>query len=229
MDYSFLSSVTLFQGMTEAELAAVLSCLKSSVVWYEKNQMIYAAGSRAAQIGVVLSGAVLIEQDDVWGNRSILDKLETGQVFGETYACLPDEPLMVTVTADQRAQILFLNLNQALHTCTANCVFHNRLIDNLLRILAFKNLALSRKISHTAPKTIRDKLLAYFSFYAMRQGTLDFVIPFNRQQLADYLSVDRSALSAELSKMQKDGLILYHKNHFTLISGPPPVGDTAYH
>lgn len=217
MNFLFLTETPLFRGITAQELEDMLACLGTDVRSYEKGQMIYRTGDVVTSLGVVLSGSVLIENDDIWGNTTVLDCVGPGQIFAETYACTPDEPLMVNVVAAEPAQILFLNVGRVLHACSNACGHHTALIHNLLTLSAQKNLNLSRKIFHTSPKTIRGRLLSYLSYQSMRSGSSTFTIPFNRQQLADYLNVDRSALSNELSKMQRDGLIRVERNHFTLL------------
>ena len=216
MNYKFLSNTVLFQGVAEADIPSILNCLGTEEKQFPKNTVIYHTGEIVSSLGVVLSGAVCIENDDIWGNKSILDYVEPGQVFAETYACISEEPLMVNVVAADICEILFLNARRLLCPCTANCSYHNRLIRNLLTISSQKNLNLSNRIFHTSSKSIRGRLLSYLSFQATRQGTHEFDIPFNRQQLADYLNVDRSALSNELSKMQKEGILTCRKNHFHL-------------
>lgn len=217
MNFLFLTETPLFRGITAQELEDMLACLGTDVRSYEKGQMIYRTGDVITSLGVVLSGSVLIENDDIWGNTTVLDCVGPGQIFAETYACTPDEPLMVNVVAAEPAQILFLNVGRVLHACSNACGHHTALIHNLLTLSAQKNLNLSRKIFHTSPKSIRGRLLSYLSYQSMRSGSSTFTIPFNRQQLADYLNVDRSALSNELSKMQRDGLIRVERNHFTLL------------
>lgn len=216
MKYSFLTGTALFCGIPEEELEMLLECLKAEQKSFEKGSVIYHAGDSIQAFGVVLSGSVRIESDDVWGNKSILDQIGEGQVFAETYACVPGEPLMVNVVAAEDTAVLFLNTARLLHTCSHGCACHSRLVQNLLAVSAQKNLTLSRRIFHTSPKSIRGRLLSYLSFQAARQRRQDFHIPFNRQQLADYLGVDRSALSAELGRMQKEGLLETRKNHFLL-------------
>ncbi len=217
MDFIFLSKTPLFRGMTPQETETLLGCLSPSSKTFQRGSVIYHAGDIINTIGIVLSGSVSIENDDVWGNKSILDRVGSGQVFAETYACTPGVPLMITVVAVEPSEILLLDIGHVLHVCSNACGFHNKLIQNLLSIASQKNLHLSRRIFHTSSKSIRGRLLSYLSFQASQQGSLSFEIPFNRQQLADYLSVDRSAMSNELSKMQKDGLIEVRRNHFTLI------------
>ena len=218
MDYQFLASTRLFHGSTPQEVEAMLTCLQASKKTYARGEMILRAGDTARSIGLILSGSVSIEADDAWGNKSILDQAHCGQVFAETYACVPDEPLMISVVAAQPCEILFLDMSRVLHICANACGFHNALVRNLLAIASQKNLNLSRRIFHTSSKTIRGRLLSYLSFQAVHQGSREFEIPFNRQQLADYLSVDRSAMSNELSKMQRDGLLTVDRNHFILLS-----------
>lgn len=217
MDYIFLSKTNLFRGTSAEEIKSMLHCLNAEKKSFLKNEVIYHAGNTVTSLGMVLSGSAFIENDDLWGNKSVLDLILPGQVFGETYASLPGEPLMFHVVASEATEVLFLNVNRLIKVCPNSCEHHSKLIQNLLCIFAQKNLNLTRRSLHTAPKSIRSRLLSYLSAQAIRQGRRDFVIPFNRQQLADYLNVDRSALSNELSKMQRDGLIQVEKNHFRLL------------
>ena len=216
MNYNFLSKTALFRGTKETEVKDMLSCLSCYSKIYDKNQTIYQAGENVESLGLVLYGGVNIELDDLWGNKSIFSHVEAGQIFAETYACLPGERLMVNVVASEKSEILFLNTKKIMQTCPNSCAYHHNLIYNLLQISAEKNLELSSRIIHTSSKSIRDRLLSYFSQQALQNGSYNFTIPFNRQQLADYLNVERSAMSNELSKMQKDGLLSYEKNSFKL-------------
>lgn len=219
MDFISLSKTALFRGATPREVAEMLSCLGAEQRQYSKGELICRAGDVVTALGMVLSGSVLIENDDLWGNATVLDCVGPGQIFAETYACVPGEPLMVNVVAAGPAQVLFLNVNRVLQVCSRNCAHHGRLVRNLLSISAQKNLNLSRKIFHTSSKSIRGRLLSYLSYQAVRSGSRSFTIPFNRQQLADYLNVDRSALSNELGKMQRDGLLKVEKSRFELLRG----------
>ena len=220
MDLDFLTQTQLFRNIPVGELSGLLNCLRAVRRQYEKGAVLCSAGERTASIGLVLSGSVHIESDDVWGNKSILSSVGPGQVFAETYACLPDEPLMVSVTAAEDTAVLFLHAPHMLAPCTQTCICHAQLIRNLLFVSARKNLELSRRAFHTAPKTIRGRLLSYLSMQAIRTGSDSFSIPFDRQQLADYLGVDRSALSAELGRMRRDGLLDFKKNRFRLHGTP---------
>lgn len=216
MKFDFLTQTPLFQGMSETEAQTALECLDCEHKRYSKGAVIYRAGDRIEAMGLILAGSVNIENNDVWGNKSILDNIGPGQVFAEAYACIPGEPLMVSVVAAESAEILFLNTSRLCREGANSCPCYGRLIYNLLTVTAQKNLNLSRRIFHTSPKTIRKRLLSYLSFQAVRQGSCRFTIPFNRQQLADYLGVDRSALSHELSKMRREGLLTFEKNTFCL-------------
>ena len=216
MNYQFLTTTLLFQGMSAKEAEGMLSCLNAYEKKYKKGEIIYHAGERIESMGLVLSGAVNITIDDLWGNSTILGLSSPGQLFAETYACIPGEPLMVNVTAGENSDILFLNATRLMTTCKNACPFHSRLIQNLLQITALKNLALSMRNVHTSSKSIRGRLISYLSEQARRSGSCIFTIPFNRQQLAEYLGVDRSALSNELSKMKQEGILNYKKEHFQL-------------
>lgn len=181
----------------------------------KKGDVILNAGSIVTDIGLVLSGSVRIEHTDLWGNKSILGITPAGGVFAESYACIPNEPMMVDAIANEDCDILFINVPKLFMPCSA-CLSQNRLIQNLVMISAGKNLQLSRRSLHTSPKTIRGRLFSYFSQQVSAQGSRKIVIPFDRQQLADYLNLDRSALSKELGKMRNDGLIEYNKNTFEI-------------
>lgn len=216
MDFMFLSHTVLFRGTTPEEVERMVACLGAVERQFDKGEVLCHAGDSVESLGLVLSGGVNIESHDSWGNTSILSHVAPGQIFAETYACLPGEPLMVDVVAAAHTDVLFLNTVRVLQTCPDTCAHHAKLIRNLLFVLAQKNLNLSRRIFHTSPKTIRGRLLSYLSFQAIRQGSSRFTIPFNRQQLADYLDVDRSALSKELGKMRNEGLLTFTKNKFDL-------------
>lgn len=222
LDTRFLSNTILFQGTSPQEIEDMLGCLQAERKTFQKGEIIYHMGDAVPAMGLVLSGSVSIENDDIWGNKSILDTASVGQVFAETYACVPAEPMMVSVVASEKTEVLFLNVSRILQVCSNNCSHHGKIIRNLLSISARKNLNLSRRIFHTSTKSIRGRLLSYLSYQAMKNGSKTFDIPFSRQQLADYLSVDRSALSNELSKMQKDGLLKANRSHFVLLE---PIED----
>lgn len=211
-----LSDTQLFLGLTEKEITTLLQCLHARQKMYRKGEIILSEGKPTRQMGIVLSGMAVISSSDVWGVNSILGSASPGTVFAEAYACSPGEPLMISVYASEDTSVLFLDIHRVLSSCTSACRFHARLIRNLLTVCASKNLQLSRRILHTSSKSIRGRLLSYFSECVKKTGSLSFEIPYSRQQLADYLSVDRSALSNELSKMQKDGLIQYHRNHVSI-------------
>src|SRR5699024_8999030 len=160
--------------------------------------------------GLLLSGEVHIVQDDLWGKESILSRVGPGELFSEAYAAVPGTVSLVNAIAARESRVLLLNITRAMQPCAQACPFHRHLVRNFLACMAEKNLRLAQKITHTLPKTIRGRVLSYLSAEAIRQGGRSFTIPFSRQQLADYLCVERSALSAELSKMRQDGLIDFH-------------------
>ena len=217
LNYHFLSKTALFIGCSDDDIKKMLDCFGVKEKTFLKGEAIFRIGDTTSDIGMVLSGSVTIERDDIWGNRAIIATVGMGQIFAETYACIPGEVMMVNAVAAESSSILFLNVGRVLTLCPSSCGFHSRLLQNLLSAMAAKNLVLTRKISHITPKSIRDRLLSYFSFQVIKQGCYTFDIPFDRQQLADYLSVERSALSGELSKMKRDGLIEYKKNRFTIL------------
>lgn len=207
-----LANTQLFYGLTEEEITSLLGCMDAERRSYKKGEVILSEGSITENAGIVLSGMAMISCCDIWGNNSILGNAAPGAVFAEVYACIPGQPLLVTVSAAEDTSILFMNVGRILTACTNACPFHARLARNLLHICAHKSLQLSQRIQHTSSKSVRGRLMSYFSECAKRAGSNSFLIPYNRQQLADYLNVDRSAMCNELSKMQKDGIIEYEKN-----------------
>lgn len=217
MNTAFLTKTALFHGVTEPEVRALLPCLRVREKTYQKDAVVFRAGTAISDIGVVEEGSVNIVVNFYWGNSRIFGHVGKGEIFAENYAAIPGKELLCDVVAAEKTKIILLNLQSMLSSCEKNCAFHNRLIQNLVRISAMKNLALSNRMMHIASKSIRERLLSYLSEQSTEQQGAHFTIPFSRQQLADYLGVDRSALSNELSKMQKDGLITFRKNEFTLI------------
>ena len=206
----------LFSGVSERELEAMLACLRPETRDYPKDAFVLRAGDTAEAVGLVLSGTILMLQEDVWGNRNILSKAGPGQIFAAAYACAPGSVLNVSVLAETPVTVLFLNVGRVLTLCPAACAHHSRIIRNLLGELAGKNLRLGEKLTHMGQRTTRAKIMSYLSAEAQRLGTYELDIPFSRQQLADYLGVERSGLSLELGKMKQDGLLEFHKNHFEL-------------
>ncbi len=214
--FPVIRSATLFSGISAEELTAMLACLGAEKKNFPKESFVLRAGDTAEAIGLVLAGTVLIVQEDIWGNRNILSKAGPGQTFAAAYACAPGSRLNVSVLAETPVTVLFLNVKRILNVCPSACAHHSRVIRNLLGELAGKNLRLGEKLTYMGQRTTRAKIMSYLSAEAQRLGTYEFDIPFSRQQLADYLGVERSGLSLELGKMKKDGVLDYHKSHFTL-------------
>lgn len=214
MEQSALSNNMLFLGMNEAEIKEALRLLEAREKRYERGELIFHAGSLTSLMGIVLAGSVTVESNDVWGNRTILSHVGRNQVFAETYAFLREEPLLVDVAANEACHILFLRIDML---SAVGRELSNKLLANLLMISAHKNLHLSGRSFHTSPKTIRGRVMSYLNSVLIQTGKQEFDLPFNRQQLADYLNVERTALSKELGKMQKDGLFTVRKNHFVVL------------
>jgi len=212
-----LKTVKLFEDIKEADLQPLLSCLSARMVHYNSGQTIFLSGESIKQFGIVLSGQVNVVQDDYYGNRSILARIDVGNMFGESFACAEAETLPVSVIATTESEILFIDCHRLSSPCANACSFHSRLIQNMLRIVSMKNIDLTQKIEFTSKRTTREKLMAYLSAEAKKAGSNKFSIPFNRQELADYLSVERSAMSAELSKLKNDNVLKFHKNEFELL------------
>ena len=214
---NIIKTSSLFEGIADTDLESLLQCLGGKFVEYEKKESIFISGNTADVIGLVLDGSVEISRSDLFGNRTILGKLSQGELFGEAFACAGVDILPVDVIAVSNCNILLMNYRRIITTCTSSCIFHNRLIENMLRIIAMKNIYLNGKIEVLSARTIREKLMTYLNSQAVQSKSYSFTIPFNRQDLADYLSVDRSALSREMGAMQSDGLMKVTGNKFLLM------------
>lgn len=214
-----LKNHPLFQGLSESDIDRLhhSACMRSQ--FFEKNQTVFHAGDRICEIGIVQTGTVYIEMIDLWGNKSILSSIAPGQIFAETYA-LCREPLQVDVIAAAPSEILFLNLDLLTRSFSAEGGCSDAIMQNLFAICVQKNLILSNRIFCTTPKTVRGRLLVYLSSESTKAGATSFTIPFDRQGMADYLNLDRSALSKELGRMKKEGILDFHKNQFILYQNP---------
>lgn len=213
---SVIATSKLFSGIDEKEIGDMLKCLDAKIADFKKGDLILRAGDITESVCLVIKGCVLVVQDDVWGNRNIISRSVDGQTFAAAYACSYGLPLNVNVYADTFVTIVFLNVKRILTICPSACSRHSRIIRNLLVELAEKNLRFAEKINHIGQRTTKAKLMSYFSAESQKNGRFEFDIPFSRQQLADYLTVERSGLSVELGKMRKEGLIDFHKNHFII-------------
>ena len=216
MDVLIRSS--LFYGMAEEDIGAVLECLHGAIQTFDKGSYLLRGGEQTEVFGILLSGRALIVQEDYWGNRNIVANITPGQLFAESFACSPGARLGVSVAAEEAGAVLWLQASRIFAPCAKSCSHHSQVIRNLVRDLSEKNLRFSEKLTHMGQRSTRDKLLSYLSAEARRHNSSDFSIPFSRQQLSDYLSVDRSGLSVQLGQLQKEGLLRFHKNHFTLLA-----------
>lgn len=219
LPYAFLKKTLLFRGVAEEELPRLFECLAPVRREYAKNELILRQGEDVNFVGLVLFGRAQVIEEDFWGNRSILADAWPGDLFAEAYAFLPGERLRVSVTAAEACVVLLLDAKRLVEVCSSACRFHAQLVQNILAESARKNLTLTRKVSHMSKRTTRAKLLSYLSGQSLAAGGDSFTIPFNRQQLADYLCVDRSAMSNELSRMRNEGLLTFEKARFHLKSG----------
>lgn len=212
-----LQGCPLFAGILPEDMGALLDCLGAQKHGVRKGQQILAEGDPARYVGIVLRGCVQIEKVDYYGNRSILTQASAGEVFAESFACARAAKMPVSAVATENADIVLIPCSRITTGCSNACAFHSRLIANLLEIVAKRNLQLSQKIEITAKRTTREKLMAYLLGQAKLTGSDSFTIPFDRQALADYLQVERSAMSAEISKLRREGILESKKNHFRLL------------
>ena len=214
--YGILERCALFEGIRMEDLGAMLGCIGGRIMDAAKGQVIFQEGDPATYVGLVLSGAVQLVREDYYGNRSIVAHIGPAELFGETYACAAVAALPVSVTANADSKVLLMDCRRITTSCCNACAFHSRIIFNLLRLVATKNLVFDQKIQITSRRSTREKLLAYLMNQAKLQGSSSFTIPYDRQGLADYLEVDRSGLSAEISKLRREGVLECEKNRFAL-------------
>ncbi|GAB1476577.1 Crp/Fnr family transcriptional regulator [Bacillota bacterium] len=214
--HDFLKKHPLFDGISAEDIKHLLSCMDSRKQHFKKGSYIFIAGSSYPRIGILLSGSAQVIKENYHGDRMIIGNIGAGAFFGETYACMGLTEIPVSVEALEDCDVLLLDVNKMLKTCSTACSFHHKLISNLLKIVASKNMQLNRKMSYITHKTIRGRLLAYFEDQAEAAASDTFQIPFNRNELADYLCMDRSAMSRELGNMKKEGLLLFKKKTFRL-------------
>ena len=212
-----LKKCDLFCGIEEKNIEEMLYCLGAKIISLDKKYTIFAEGSPAKYIGIMLSGSAQIFQVDYNGNKNIISSIEKGEVFAEAFACAEIDSLPVTIIANEPSEVMLIDSSRVLYTCSNNCDFHRQLIFNLMKNLATKTLTFHPKIEITSKRTTTEKLLTYLTIYSKNVGKRSFIIPFDRQELADYLEVERSGLSTEISKLKKEGIINSRKNYFELL------------
>lgn len=218
--FEILSQCPLFDGVARGELSGMLSCLGGQLQEIPKGKPVFLEGDPAWFVGVVLSGTVQIVRDDYYGNRSVLAVIQPGGLFAEAFSCAGLETMPVSAMALLPSTVLLLDCGRMLRGCSNACAFHRRLVYNLLRGIAQKNLMLTRKIRYMSQKTTREKLMEFLLDQAKKQGSPEFVIPYDRQALADYLGVERSAMSAEIGKLRKAGVLESSGSRFRLLNVP---------
>lgn len=211
-----LQKTQLFSGISEEDTAVMLECLQAKLRTYKKGEFVVRQGEHISNIMVLAAGKLHIQRDDHWGNRSIISMISAAEMFGEAYAAPDSSPMLNDVLAVEDSAVIFFDVNRIITVCPSACRFHSMVVRNLFFAISEKNRKLVRKLSFMSERTTREKLIAYLSEEAKRQNSSSFSIPFNRQQLADFLSVDRSAMSNELCKMRGEGLLEFEKNRFVL-------------
>ena len=212
-----LKRTKLFSGVGEEDISSLLSCLGARKKEYKKGEYILREGEHIRDIFILVEGKIHIQKDDYWGNRSILSVISVGEMFGEGYAAPESGALLNDVVAVEASSVIFFDVKRILTTCSSACRFHNMIVQNMFFAISDKNRKLVQKLGHMSGRTTRTKLISYLSEEAKRQGSSSFTVPFNRQQLADYLCVDRSAMSNELCKMRDEGMIKFEKSRFELL------------
>ena len=211
-----ISGCLLFNGIKTEELSALLNCMHSKIIELDKNEIIMQEGKVFDKLGILLEGKAQIVQYDYLGNRTIISTVEPSEIFGEAFSYTKTK-LPVNIEAVQKCRVLFLISDRISNPCPNGCVFHKQLINNLLHILAHKNVNLTQKIECMSKRTTKEKLLTFLSLESIKQNSKEFTISLDRQALADYLGVERSAMSAELSKLRKEEIIECEKNSFKLL------------
>lgn len=219
--FEILRACALFEHIEQQDIFGMLSCLGAKAKEYSKKQVVFARGQPARYVGVVLSGSVRIEQLDYSGQRSIVSTCQPADIFAESFACAGGATLPVSAVCARDSSVLLIDSARIMAPCDSSCHFHRQLIYNLMKIIAAKNIRFHRKLDIISRRTTKEKLLAYLSYMAAENNSRSFYIPFSRQELADYLEVDRSGLSVRISRLKKEGMLECDKNFFCLL------GETA--
>ena len=212
-----LKRTQMFAGVIDDEISSMLNCLGARLKSYKKGEYVLRQGEHLSDIIVLVEGNLHIQKDDYWGNRSILGQISVGELFGEAYIAPESSALLNDVVAVEDSTIILFDVKRIITTCPSACRFHAMVVQNMFFTISEKNRRLVQKLGHMSKRSTREKLISYLSEEAKKQNTASFTIPFNRQQLADFLSVDRSAMSNELCKMRDDGLLEFDKNQFRLL------------
>ena len=212
-----LKRTQLFSGVSDTEISAMLNCLQAKLLTFQKGDYVFREGERIDNITVLVKGKLLVQHDDFWGNRNIVNVIRVGEMFGEAYVAPESGSLLNDVIAEEDSAVIFFDVRRILTVCSTACRFHSMVIQNLFFAISEKNRKLVQKIGHMSKRSTRAKLLSYLSEEAKLQNSSHFTIPFTRQQLADFLCVDRSAMSNELCKMRDEGLLQFAKNQFILL------------
>lgn len=215
--FEVLRNCPLFDRIEDDNLFKMLSCFEAKIVSFDKKYTVISEGNPAKYVGIVLSGSVNMVRVDYYGNRSIVSRIEASQMFGEAFVCAELSAVPVSVVANEPSEIMLIDCAHILHPCGNHCSFHQQIIFNIMKELAGKTLEFHQKIEVVSKRTTREKLMTYLMFTAKKTGKSEFEIPFDRQELADYLEVDRSGLSAEISKLRAEGVLESNKKHFKLL------------
>ena len=210
----YLCKSQLFNGIKEEDVLKILNCLGYAIKTYKKNSIIAMEGKNMRYIGIVLQGSIDMIKEDIWGNKDMLTRMISGDLFGETFACGIESEAVVTFMASSDTEVLILPFNKVIHACSNSCDFHGALIKNIIYMITKKNKALMQKLEVVTKKTLREKILAYLSIQAQRQESKYFQVDLSRKELADFLCADRSSLSRELALMKKENIIDFDHNIF---------------
>jgi len=203
--------------MEENDIESMLKCLNAIVRTYSKNRILLLMGDDISSVGIILSGSVLVVKEDEMGNKNILTEVRTGELFGETVVCAGITKSPVTVETLTGCEVMFIDYKRILRTCSSSCVFHTKLIENMIKVVAEKNIMLTQKVEYLSKSTTREKLILYLSNQSRQNNSKHFIIPFSRNELSDFLCVDRSAMSREISRLRDEGLINFNKNKFEIL------------
>ena len=212
----------MFEGISARDCASLMHCLGCTEKTYKKDQIISTSAAPSNEVGIVISGYVHTIDEDIWGRSTFLQYTGPDGIFGEMQASGFTEEKIVTFKAAEPTTVLFLPVERILHPCKNSCPFHHKLSRNLFNLISRKNVALMEKIGILSKSTLREKILAYLSMEAQKNGSMTITLPLNRMEMADYLCTNRSALSRELANMKKDGILDYDQRVFYLHSTPSP-------
>ncbi len=212
-----IKSSPLFKDIETNSILSITSEWYSKIESYDKDNFIFLEGETLKNIGIILLGSAQIITYDFYGNKNIIASLEKSQLFGEAFVCALKNTMPMNVLATENTKVLFINYKEMTKIKNTNSLIIDKIKNNMLKIISEKNILLNKKIDLLSKRSTKEKILAYLYSVSKNAKSKTFTINLNRQELADFLSIERTAMSSKLSSLQREGVIKYDKNNFEIL------------